>query len=69
MTRTRDENPVRLRREELGMRLIDLAGALNRNAAFVSNMEGGFVPSAARRDQVAKVLGTTPELLWPEEYA
>lgn len=69
MTRTRDMNRVRQRREELGLRLIDLAEALKRNAAFVSVMEGGFVPHEMRRKQVAVALQTTPEELWPEEYA
>jgi transcriptional regulator with XRE-family HTH domain len=69
MTRTRDMSLVRARREELEMRLIDLAAALGRNAAFVSNMEGGFVPGSSRRAQVAEVLKTTPEALWPGEYS
>jgi transcriptional regulator with XRE-family HTH domain len=68
MTRARDLNRVRLRREQKGMLLIELAEKLERNAAFVSNMEGGFVPGADRRAQVAAALDTTPEDLWPEEY-
>lgn len=68
MTRARDESRVRQRREQLGLRLIDLAAELGRNAAFVSNMEGGFVPSHDRRVQVATKLQTTAEDLWPEEY-
>lgn len=69
MTRTRDLNLVRQRREELGLRTIDLAKLLERNAAFVSMMEGGYVPDASRRAQVAAALQTTPAMLWPEEYA
>lgn len=69
MTRTRDISPVRLRREELGLLLVELAAAIERSPAFVSMMEGGFVPHDARRQQVAAVLQTTPQALWPVEYA
>ncbi len=68
MTLTRDINPVRLRREELGMLLVELARKIDRSAAFVSVCEGGFVPHAARRQQIAEALETTPERLWPGEY-
>jgi ribosome-binding protein aMBF1 (putative translation factor) len=69
MTVARDTSLVRIRREELGMKLTELADKLERNASFVSMMEGGFVPHHARRVQVAAVLDTTPEKLWPQEYA
>ena len=70
MTRARDTNPVKLAREAKGMLLIELAERIGRCAAFVSNVEGGFVPSQlARRKQIADVLDTTPEQLWPEEYS
>lgn len=68
MTVARDTNPVRKRREELGIKPRELAHTLGRNAAFVSMMEGGFVPSADRRAQVARALATTAQELWPEEY-
>lgn len=70
VTRARDTNPMRARREELGLMVTELAQALGRTAAFVSMCEGGFVPSQlARRKQIADVLQTSPEALWPEEYS
>jgi transcriptional regulator with XRE-family HTH domain len=69
MTRARDMNPVRLRREELGMLLIELAAAISRSPAMLSMVEGGFCPKRATQVQIAAALQTTPEALWPEEYA
>ena len=68
MTRARDINRVRLRREELGMLLKELADAIGRSAALVSMCEGGFVPRTSTRQAIATALATTPEELWPEEY-
>ncbi len=67
MTRTRDNSLIRRQREREGLSVSELADLLDRSPAFVSNMEGGFVPSRARREQVARVLRTTPEQLWPSE--
>lgn len=70
MTRAHDSNPMRLRREQLGMQVTELAGKLGRTAAFVSMTEHGYVPTQpARRQQIADALDTTPETLWPQEYA
>ncbi len=69
MTRAHDNSLVRQRREELNMLLVELARKIDRSAAFVSQMEHGFVPAHKRRQQVATALDTTPEVLWPEEYA
>jgi len=70
MTRAHDTNRMRLRREELGMQVNELAQRLGRTAAFVSMTEHGYVPTQpSRRRQIADVLQTTPEALWPEEYA
>jgi len=69
VTRQRDINRVRNRREEKGMLLKELAGAINRSAAMLSHVEGGFVPKRATQVKIAAALDTTPEQLWPEEYA
>lgn len=69
MTRAHDESLCRKRREELGFTLKEFADKLGRNAAFVSHMEHGYVPQIERREQVAVALATTPDLLWPAEYA
>lgn len=70
MTRAHDLNPMRLRREELGLQVTELAAKLGRTAAFVSMTEHGYVPTQpSRRRQIADVLQTTPETLWPQEYA
>jgi hypothetical protein len=69
MTRARDLNPVRLRREELNMLLVELAAKIGRSPAFVSVCEGGFIPAHNRRVQIATALDTAPETLWPQEYS
>jgi lambda repressor-like predicted transcriptional regulator len=69
MTHARDTNPVRLRREELGVLLKELAEEIQRSAALVSMIEGGFCPKRKTQVSIAAALRTTPEALWPEEYA
>jgi ribosome-binding protein aMBF1 (putative translation factor) len=68
MTRARDVSLVRQRREEMGMLLKELADDIQRNAALVSMIEGGFVPRRPTQVKLAAALSTTPEALWPEEY-
>jgi lambda repressor-like predicted transcriptional regulator len=51
------------------MLLIELARKINRSPAFISNVEHGFVPGRGSQVQIAAALSTTPEALWPEEYA
>ena len=68
VTRARDINRVRLRREEQGMLLKELADKVERSAALISMCEGGFVPRRATQVKLAAALSTTPEALWPEEY-
>ena len=68
MTRARDVNRVRLRREEQGMLLKELADKIGRSAALVSMVEGGFVCRRQTQVAIAAALHTTPEALWPEEY-
>lgn len=72
MTRAHEINRVRQRREQLGMLVGELADSLpngGRSAAFISVVEHGFVPKHFRRLEIATALETTPESLWPEEYA
>lgn len=69
MTRARDINPVRLRREELGLLLVELAHAIGRSPAMLSMVEGGYCPKRTSQVKIAAALATTPEALWPEEYA
>ena len=69
MTKARDVNPLRMRREELGMLLTELAAKIERSAAMVSMCEGGYVPKRGTQVKLAAALSTTPEALWPEEYA
>lgn len=68
MTRARDDNLVRQRREDMGLLLRELAALIKRSPAMVSMVEGGFVPRRPTQVQIAAALSTTPEALWPEEY-
>lgn len=68
MTRARDTNPVRIRREELGLLLGELAVTIDRSAPMLSMIEGGYTPKRPTQVQIAAALRTTPEALWPEEY-
>jgi predicted transcriptional regulator len=67
MTRARDESLVRKRREELGLLLVGLAKLIGRSPAFVSGVEGGYVPKLPAMMLIAEALGTTPIALWPGE--
>jgi predicted transcriptional regulator len=67
MSNARDKSLVKKRREELGMLLIDLAAKIDRSAAFVSTIEGGFVPKLPAMLKIADALDTTPDVLWPDE--
>lgn len=69
MTRARDVNQVRLRREELGLLLVELAQKIGRSPAMLSMVEGGYVCKRGTQIKIAAALSTTPEALWPEEYA
>lgn len=75
MTRARDQNRVRARREEQGLLLKELGQQVRRpdgrciGAPLMSQVEGGFVPKRVTQVAIAAALSTTPEALWPEEYA
>jgi transcriptional regulator with XRE-family HTH domain len=68
VTFARDVSLVRLRREELDMKLVELAEQAGCHAAMLSMCEGGFVPQADTREKIAAALSTTPGALWPQEY-
>lgn len=67
MTIARDRNPVRRRREQLGMLLVELAEKTGRSPGLISHIEGGYVPKLATMLKIADALRTTPDALWPEE--
>ena len=68
MTRARDVNRVRLRREEQGMLLKELADKTGLSAPMLSHIEGGFVPKLHSMRAIAAALGTTADQLWPNEF-
>lgn len=68
MTHARDGNRVRLRREQRGMLLKELATAIGRKASLVSMIEGGFVPKLPTMRAIAAALDTTADQLWPDEF-
>jgi hypothetical protein len=53
----------------MGILLKELADEIGRSAALVSMIEGGFVPKRMTQVSIAAALKTTPESLWPKEYA
>lgn len=73
MTRARDVNRVRIRREERGLLLKELGQLARRSdgkpigSPMLSFIEGGYVPKRSTQDAIAEVLDTTPDQLWPEE--
>lgn len=74
MTRARDVNRVRARREQQGLMLKELAEMIREDpkrnpAPMLSMIEGGYVPKRRTQVLIAAALRTTPEALWPEEYA
>lgn len=69
MSRARETNRVRIRREQQDMLLKQLATKADVSAPMLCNVEGGFVPKRQSQVKIAAALCTTPENLWPEEYA
>lgn len=67
MSRARDDSLVKKRREELQLRLVDLASRVKRSAALISMIEGGFIPALPTMEAIAQALDTTPLALWPDE--
>lgn len=63
------DHPVKAARLAKGWRLEDLSQRLHKcSKPLLSNIEHGYVPKAARMEEIAKALDTTPEILWPGEY-
>lgn len=79
MTRARDINPVRLRREEMGLLLGELAERVNGSVVngsvvrcstpMLSMIEGGLVPKAKTQQAIAEALSSTREQLFPVEFS
>ena len=67
-----DDHPVNIARRKRGLTLRELAeavSALNElhrvSVPALSNIERGYIPSAERRAQIAAVLNTPVDELWP----
>ena len=69
MTNERDNNLVRKRRDELGLTLVEVASRMGRPASLINTIEGGFVPKEPTQRALAVALETTPDKLWPGEWA
>ena len=68
VTPPRETNPALARRQQLGLKLTDIASRAGRSVALISNIEHWYVPSkVSTMLAVAKALETTPELLWPDD--
>lgn len=60
--------PLQRRRQALGIRQDDLAGALGVSVQTLCNYEQGrTAPDVTRGRLIAKLLETTVEELWPED--
>ena len=68
MTRIRDTNPVKARREQQSMLMVELADKISKSPAMVSMVEGGFYPQASTQQKIAEALGSTREELFPAEF-
>lgn len=78
MTRVRDRNPVRLRREELDMQLGELAkkvdgtqvngSVVKCSTPMLSMIEGGLYPKPKTQEAIAQALGTTRRAMFPMEF-
>lgn len=68
MTAARDSNPVRQRRDELGLTLMEVATRMGRPASMINNVEGGFVPQKDTQLAFAVALESTPDVLFPGEW-
>lgn len=68
MTPQRDDNRALARRQELGLKLSDVASRAGRSVALISNVEHGYIPTKiATMLAIADALETTPPELWPDE--
>lgn len=78
MGRARDMNPVRQRREELRMLLVELAAKVDGSLVdgvpvrcsppLLSHIEANFYPRARTQQAIADALGSTREVLFPLEF-
>lgn len=68
MSRAHDTNPVRRRREQQGMLLIELADKCEVRPPKLSMIEHGYVPRLQTMIAIADALDTTADVLWPQEF-
>lgn len=64
-----DERPlskVRARRQEQGLRLVDLAEQADIAVGYLSMIENGYLPKQRVRERIAEALDCTVDELWPE---
>jgi transcriptional regulator with XRE-family HTH domain len=64
----RPQHPVRARREECGLLLKELAGALGMSAARLSMIESGYDPKPQTQLRIAETLSCDVRRLWPDRW-
>jgi transcriptional regulator with XRE-family HTH domain len=69
MSPSPDDHPVRIARKAKDWRLEDLGAAAGCSKPLLSNIEHGFVPQQPTMEKVAHALDSTPQELWPAEFA
>lgn len=69
MSDDRPLSKVRARRQEQGLRLVDLAAAADIAVGYLSMIENGYLPKPKIRERVAAALGCETGDLWPEVAA
>lgn len=60
------EHPLRVARDKLNLRLIDVAAAANVSAGLLSMCEHGYVPKPSTMTRIAAAVHCTVEAIWPE---
>lgn len=65
----RDDHPLRKRRDELELRLVDVAERAGVSIGLLSMLEGGYTPNrnSATLERVAAAVASSVERLWPEQ--
>lgn len=64
----REDHPLRKRRRELDLRLIDVAQRAGVSTPLISMMEGGYEPSKrATLERVARAVESTVHDIWPQK--
>jgi len=64
----REDHPLRKRREELELRLVDVAERAGVSTPLISMIEGGYTPGKrSTLERVAAAVESTVKDIWPEE--